>query len=67
MKEIVGMMKFDRDFELALHFNDSTIANLKPLENPDFKDVDFSSTNEGSSKGFFGGGISIKDCLSLFG
>jgi hypothetical protein len=36
-------MKYDRDLELAVHFNDSTLANLKPLETPDFEEVNLAS------------------------
>ena len=41
MKQVLGQMKYDRDFELAVHFHDSTQANVKALENPDFEEVSF--------------------------
>jgi len=37
-------MKYDRDFEIAVQFNENTIANLKPLENPDFEEVNLASS-----------------------
>ena len=62
------MMKYDRDFELTVQFNDSTIANVKPLETPDFEEVNLASSQAvTASTGFWGGtNVSIKDCLSLF-
>lgn len=39
MKQVLAQMKYDRDFELAIQFHDSTVANLKPLETPDFEEV----------------------------
>ena len=62
-------MKYDRDFEIAVQFNENTIANLKPLENPDFEEVNLASSQalSTSNGGFWGGSnITIKDCLSLF-
>jgi hypothetical protein len=44
MKQVLAMMKYDRDFELTVQFNDSTIANVKPLETPDFEEVNLASS-----------------------
>jgi hypothetical protein len=68
IKQVIGQLKYDRDFELAIQFHDQTQVNLKPLETPDFEDVDFSSNGQGTQGvGFWGGSnLSLKDCLSLF-
>jgi hypothetical protein len=43
-KQMKAQMKYDRDLELAIHFNDSTIANLRPLESPDFEEINLTNT-----------------------
>lgn len=37
MGEVLKIIKHDRDFELVAQWQANTIANLKPLENPDFE------------------------------
>lgn len=39
-------MKHDRDFELVIQWNSNPQANLKPLEQMDFKEIDL--TNGGN-------------------
>lgn len=70
MRNVLKSMKFDRDFELVVQFSSSTVANLKPLEQPDFELVNLSTSgSQMSSKqtsSNSNGGISIYDCLSWF-
>jgi hypothetical protein len=42
MKDVLDKMKYKRDFELVIQWNSATIANLKPLENPDYEAVNLS-------------------------
>lgn len=68
MRTIIKNLAYDRDFELAVQFNDNTIANLKPLENPDYQELNLASSSEGGGNGGFFGSSSIKlqDCLTWF-
>jgi hypothetical protein len=37
MRQVLGKMEHDRDFEIVIIWNSSPQANLKPLENSDFE------------------------------
>ena len=64
LAQVLSKMKQDRDFELVVVWNSSPMANLKPLEQPEFKVVNLA----GSTKDAMAGrkGISIYDCISWF-
>ena len=61
IKEVIGSMKYERDFEIAILWHQSTTANLKPLDTPDFEVVNLSNTsNEGAvAKSGWGSSLSI--------
>lgn len=42
MKNILGKIEHDRDFELVVQWNSNPQANLKLLENIDFEPVNLS-------------------------
>jgi hypothetical protein len=65
MRQVLKHMKFDRDFELVVQWNANSIANTKPLETPDFMQVNLGSATA-SLKQSSGSGISLYDCLSWF-
>eukprot|EP00347_Sterkiella_histriomuscorum_P008234 403345866 len=64
LRQIVDKLKYDRDLELVVQFNSNPQANLKPLENLQFKQVNlsFGASNQVMKKS----GISIYDCISWF-
>lgn len=68
MGEVICTIKHDRDFELIAQWHPNTIANLNPLENPDFEVVNLASSGSQmtTSKHSSGSGVSIYDCLSWF-
>lgn len=67
MGDVIRMIKHDRDFELIAQWHVNTIANLKPLENPDFEVVNLSGMSQSSAVQKMGsGGTTIYDCLSWF-
>jgi uncharacterized UBP type Zn finger protein len=68
MGEVLKIIKHDRDFELVAQWHANTIANLRPLESPDFEVVNLTSGGSGAAMHSkqSGNGISIYDCLSWF-
>jgi ubiquitin carboxyl-terminal hydrolase 4/11/15 len=58
-------MKHDRDLELIIQWNSSPLANLKPLENPEFEQVNLSANSQIKLKNA-GKGVSLYDCISYF-
>jgi len=67
IKEVLSAMKYERDFEICVLWHQNTIANLKPLDNPDFEVVNLCNTSgESSVKSGWGSSTNIQDCLNWF-
>jgi hypothetical protein len=60
------MMKIDRDFELVVVWNSNPMANLKSLEQPEFKLMNMTGGSSSKDTIMNKKGISIYDCISWF-